>query len=200
MVLNSGCMSPSRTRRVEAREAAQCRGIDHREIQLLIGRAQTVEQIEGLIQHPARARFVAVDLVDHHDGPQAMLEGLLRYEARLRHGTVHRVDQQQHAIDHGEHTLDFAAEIGVARRVDDVDAIVAPGDRGILRENRDAALALQIVRIHDALLQILARIERAGLTQQLIDERGLAMIDVRDDGDVAKFLSHGEALEGNPPL
>jgi len=43
-------------------------------------------------------------------------------------------------------------------------------------------------------LQILARIERAGLTQQLIDERGLAMIDVRDDGDVAKFLSHSEAL------
>jgi hypothetical protein len=26
----------------------------------------------------------------------------------------------------------------------------------------------------------------------LINERGLAMIDVRDDGDVAKFLSHSE--------
>jgi hypothetical protein len=26
----------------------------------------------------------------------------------------------------------------------------------------------------------------------LIDERGFAMIDVRDDGDVAKFLSHSE--------
>ena len=79
-------------------------------------------------------------------------------------------------------------------RIDDVDAIVAPGDRGVLRQNRDAALALQIIRIHDPLLQILARIERAGLAQQLIDERGLAMIDVRDDGDIAKFLSHSEAL------
>jgi hypothetical protein len=29
------------------------------------------------------------------------------------------------------------------------------------------------------------------LPQQLIDERGLAVIDVRDDGDIAKFLSHG---------
>jgi hypothetical protein len=32
------------------------------------------------------------------------------------------------------------------------------------------------------------------LPQQLIDEGGLAVIDVRDDGDIAKFLSHGEAL------
>jgi hypothetical protein len=40
-------------------------------------------------------------------------------------------------------------------------------------------------------LQILARVERPGLPQQLIDESGFAVIDVRDDGDIAKFLSHG---------
>jgi hypothetical protein len=28
------------------------------------------------------------------------------------------------------------------------------------------------------------------LPQQLIDESGFAVIDVRDDGDIAKFLSH----------
>jgi hypothetical protein len=43
-------------------------------------------------------------------------------------------------------------------------------------------------------LQILARVERPGLPQQLIHESGLAVIDVRDDGDIAKFLSHSEAL------
>jgi hypothetical protein len=32
------------------------------------------------------------------------------------------------------------------------------------------------------------------LPQQLIHESGLAVIDVRDDGDIAKFLSHSEAL------
>ncbi len=125
-------------------------------------------------------------------GPQAVLEGFLRDEARLRHGTVHRIHQQQHAIDHGEHALDFAAEIRVSRRIDDVDAVIAPGDRRVLGENGDAALALQIIRIHDPLLQVLARIERPGLPQQLIHERGFAVIDVRDDGDIAKFLSHSE--------
>jgi len=31
----------------------------------------------------------------------------------------------------------------------------------------------------------------AGLAQQLVDQRGLAMVDVGDDGDVAKVLDHG---------
>ncbi len=181
-------------RRIESGETAQRGGVDHGKIQLLVGRTQAIEQIEGLIQHPAWSGFVAIDLVDDDDGPQAVLEGLLRHEAGLRHRAVHRVNKQQHAIDHGQHALDFAAEVRVTRRVDDVDAIVAPGDRRVLGEDRDAALALQIIRIHDALLQVLARVERPGLTQQLIDERGLAMIDVRDDGDVAKFLSHDGVL------
>ena len=146
--------------RIKARKTAQRGCVDHRKIQLLVGRSQAIEQIEGLIQNPARSGFVAVDLVDHDDGPQAVLEGLLRHEARLRHGSVDGVDQEQHAIDHGQHPLDLAAEIGVPRGIDDVDAVVAPGDRRILRENGDAALALQIVRIHDPLLQVLARIER----------------------------------------
>ena len=158
---------------------------------------RSVEQIEGLVEDPARPRLVPVDLVDDDDGAQAVFERLLRDETRLRHGAVNGIHQQQHAVDHGEHALDLAAEIGVARRVDDVDPEVAPGDRGVLRENGDAALALEGIRVHDALLQILAGIERAGLAEELIDERGLAMIDVRDDGDVAKFLRHSE-VPGKP--
>jgi hypothetical protein len=49
-------------------------------------------------------------------------------------------------------------------------------------------------------LQVFARVERPGLPQQLIDKSGLAVIDVRDDGDIAKFLSHREALGENRPL
>jgi hypothetical protein len=119
-----------------------------------------------------------------------MLEGLLRDKTRLRHGSVDRIDEQQHAVDHGQHPLDFAAEISMSRRVHDVDSVIAPSNRRILGQDRDPAFALQIIRIHDAFLQILARIERTGLAQQLVDERGFAVIDVRDDGDVAKFLSH----------
>ena len=156
-------MSPSRTVESSPAKPRKRRRIDHREVQLLVGCTEAIEQIEGLVEYPPRTRLVAIDLVDDDDGSQSVLERLLRHEPRLRHGSVHRVHQQQHAVDHGEHALDFAAEIGMARRVDDVDAIVAPGDRRVLGENRDAALALEHVGVHDALLHILARIERAGL-------------------------------------
>jgi hypothetical protein len=82
----------------------------------------------------------------------------------------------------------------VSRRVDDVDAEfgaaarVGPADRGVLRQDRDATLALQVVGIHDALAQVLALVQRVGLAQQLVDQRGLAVVDVGDDGDVAEVL------------
>ena len=58
-------------------------------------------------------------------------------------------------------------------------------DRGVLRENGDAALALELVAVHRALGDALVRAERAALVQHRVDERGLAVIDVGDDGDVA---------------
>ena len=73
----------------------------------------------------------------------------------------------------------------MARRVDDVDQQVLVVDGRVLRENRDAALALEVGVVHGALGDPLVRAERAALMQQRIDERRLAVIDVGDDGDVA---------------
>ena len=58
-------------------------------------------------------------------------------------------------------------------------------DGGVLREDRDAALTLELVAVHRALDHPLVRPERAALVQERVDERRLAVIDVRDDGDVA---------------
>src|SRR3546814_6982939 len=73
--------------------------------------------------------------------------------------------QQQHRVDHRQHALDFAAEVGVSGGVDNIDAIfdvgplVQPADRRVLRQNRDAALALDIVRVHHALAKLFTRSE-----------------------------------------
>ena len=178
-------------RRVVRREALDRRGVDHREVELRLGGAEAVEQVEGLVEHPVRARLVAVDLVDHHDRPQAVREGLLRDEARLRHRAVHRVHQQQHRVHHRQHALDLAAEVGVPGRVDDVDAVAVPEDGGVLGEDGDAALALQRVRVHHALGRDLAGVERAGLPEQLVDQRGLAVVDMGDDRNVAQLRGQG---------
>src|SRR4029077_12530095 len=88
-------------------------------------------------------------------------------------------------IDHLEDALDLAAEVGVAGRIDDVDARPLPGDRRELRQDGDAALALEVVRVHRAVRDHLARAELARLAQEAVDQRRLAVIDVGDDGDVA---------------
>ena len=90
-------------------------------------------------------------------------------------------------IHHRQDALDLAAEVGVAGRVDDVDAGVLPVDRGRLGQDGDAALLFEVVGIHDALGDALVVAEGAGLLQQLVDEGRLAMVDVRDDRDVADF-------------
>ncbi len=111
----SGVMSPERTSGIEAGVAVQRGGVDDREVELFVGRAEAVEQVERLVQHPVRARAGAIDLVDHDDRLEAHLERLLGHEARLRHRAVHRIDEDQHRVDHRQHALDLAAEVGVAR-------------------------------------------------------------------------------------
>ena len=93
----------------------------------------------------------------------------------------------QRAIDHVEDALHLAAEISVARGIDDVDARALPEDGGHLGQDGDAALALEIVGIERALGDALVLAEGAGLLQQAVDQRGLAMVDVSDDGDIAQL-------------
>jgi hypothetical protein len=80
----------------------------------------------------------------------------------------------------------------VARRVDDVELDVAVAHRRVLGEDRDALLALEVHRVHHALVDVLVGPERAGLPEHRVDERGLAMVDVGDDGDVADVLAGDE--------
>ena len=56
---------------------------------------------------------------------------------------------------------------------------------GVLGEDGDAALALEVGVVHHPVGHLLIGAERAALPEQRVDERGLAVVDVRDDRDVA---------------
>jgi len=73
----------------------------------------------------------------------------------------------------------------VAGRVDDVDVRTFVAHRAVLGQDGDAALALQVVRIHHPFLHVLVGGKGSRLLQQLVDQRGLAVVDVGDNGDVA---------------
>ena len=161
--------------------------VEDGEIKLLVGGVEGGEQVEHLVHDLGDARVRTVDLVDADDGLEADFQGLADDELGLRHGALGRVDEHDGAVDHGQDALDLAAEIGVAGGVDDVDAHVLPVDGRGLGHDRDAALFFQIVGVHHALGDALIVAEGAGLAQQLVDEGGLAVIDVSDDGDIAEF-------------
>ncbi len=55
----------------------------------------------------------------------------------------------------------------------------------VLGQNRDAALALEHVRVHDPFGHPLVGPEDPALVQHRIHQRRLAVVDVGDDGDVA---------------
>ncbi len=171
-------------RRIERRGAGLRVGIDDLEVGLLVGRAELDEEVEHFVDDFRRARVLAVDLVDDDDRVQVEFERLTEHETRLRHHALGGVHEQQHALHHLQHAFHLAAEVGVARRVDDVELDVAVADRRVLREDGDAALALERVGVHHARRDGLAFAEDAALPQHGVDEGGLAVVDVSDDRHV----------------
>ena len=159
-------------------------GVEHGEPELLLGGIEIDEQVVDLVQHFLRPRIGPVDLVDHDDWREPALERLPKHEPRLGERPLRRVDEQHHAVHHRQGALHLAAEVGVPGCVDNVDQEVFVMDRGVLGENRDAALALEIGVVEGALGHPLVGPERAALVQERVDERRLAVIDVRDDRHV----------------
>ena len=83
----------------------------------------------------------------------------------------------------------------MARGIDDVDldALVLAG--AVLGQNGDAALTLNIAGVHNALGHLLVGTESTGLLQHLVDQRGLAVVNVSNDRNIAEiFLNHIRSL------
>ena len=153
---------------------------------------ERVDQVEDLLG----PRVLAVDLVDHQHRRQPERQRLGEHEAGLGERPLGGVHQQQHAVHQPQRALHLAAEVGVAGGVNDVDLDSLPGDGGVLGEDGDALLALEVVRVHDPVDHGLVGAEDAGLAQHVVNERGLAVVHVGDDCDVADFFAGDHGLLG----
>jgi hypothetical protein len=115
---------------------------------------------------------------------------------RLRFYSLRRIDNQQGALARSEATRNFIAEIDVPGSIEQVQSIVLPGfarvmHRHWMRFDRDPALPLQVHRVKKLVLPI-PLVDRAGPLEQSVRQRRFAVIDVRDDAEVAgKLNSHG---------
>ena len=174
------------------RDVAQPAGaVEDLELEVVLFGREREEEIVDFLLDLLRPRVGAVDLVDQHDRPLAAFEGLLQDEPRLRQRAFGGVDEEEHSFDHRQDALDLGTEVPVARRVHDVDDDVLVVDGRVLGEDRDASLLLELARVHDEIVDVLPDAERPALLEQRVDERGLPVVDVRDNGDAAPVGTAG---------
>ena len=80
----------------------------------------------------------------------------------------------------------------MTRGINDIDVGAFVLNRTVLGQDSDAALFFEIVGVHHASIDLLVFTEGTRLLEQLVYQRGFAVIDVGDDGDVAQSaLSSG---------
>src|SRR5712691_2622850 len=144
---------------------------------------------DDLVEGPLEVGADAVHLVDEADTRDAVLVGLPPDGLRLRLNTCDRVEHGDGAVENAQRALDFGREVDVARRVDDVDAVVTPEAGGGGRRDRDAALLLLLHPVHDggAFVDFTNLVRDPGVEQDPLCGRRLPGIDVGHDADVPRF-------------
>src|SRR5699024_2378265 len=136
----------------------------------------------------------AVGLVNRDDHGKLGFQCLGQHEAGLRKGAFRGIDKQHDAIKHGQAALDLAAEVGAARGVNNIDdqigaifTLALAVNRSVFGQNGNAALALLVIGVHDAVRVVAVFTECAGLLQHAVDEGGFAVVNVGDDGYITEL-------------
>ena len=104
----------------------------------------------------------------------------------LRFDAGDGIEQADSAVEHAHGTFDFDREIDVARRVDDVDAVIVPEAGRRSRRDRDAAFLFLFHLIHrrGAFMHFADFVGFTGVIQNAFGRRRLTSIDVSHDADV----------------
>ncbi len=130
-----------------------------------------------------------IDLVDDRDDRETFAQGEVDVGQRLRLDALRSVDDEDGALAGLQAPADLVCEVHVPGSVDQVEAVHEAVVRGVLEAHgpgldRDALLALEVHGVQN-LAHHLPALDRVGQLEQAVGERGLAVIDVRDDREVA---------------
>ena len=128
------------------------------------------------------------------------LGGRLPEPDRLHLGPGHRAHHEHREVGHPQRRQRLALEVGVARRVEEVDAVALPHDRGQRQRQRLAApLLLGLAVAHRrAVLDPAEPRHEAGLEQHGLGQRGLAGAAVADQRHVADPFGRDHFHEPTP--
>jgi len=164
--------------------------IEDGKIELIFRGVEIDKKVVDFVENRIRAGIGSVNLIEQHDGGQTGLQGLLQHIARLRKRAFAGVNQKEHAVNHAQRAFNLAAEVAVARRIDNIDFRAVVPQRRVFGQNGDAALALEVVRVHHTVDHGLILAENAALAKHGVQQRRLAVVHVSDNRDVADRLRH----------
>ncbi len=153
-----------------------------RDAQDVLGRV--ADQLGDLARSTVGIGLRQVDLVHDRDDLEVVLDREVGVRERLRLGALRCVDDQHGALARLERARDLVGEVDVARRVDQVQLVALPGHAHRLRLDRDPALALEVHRVEHLRAHVALR-DGVRQLEDAIGERRLAVVDVRDDREVA---------------
>ena len=145
------------------------------------------EHLLDLVQQIERLAPQAIQLVDEGEDRDAAQAADLEQLARLRLHALAGVDQHHGAVGGHQRAVGVLAEVLVAGRVEDVDAVARVLEVHHRGADRDAALLLELEPVAGRMPRRPPRAHRAGFAQraaeeqQLLGERGLARVRMRDD-------------------
>jgi hypothetical protein len=163
----------------------------------VIGR--NADDFLDLVDHALRVGGGQIDLVQHREDFNAELDSRVAVGHGLRFHTLRGIDHQQRAFAGRQRTRNFVGEIDVAGGVNQVELVFLAVLRlvqqgGGLRLDGDAALALQVHRVEYLRLH-LAVGKAAAVMNQSVRQRGFAVVDMGDDGEIAdQGVAHEESL------
>ena len=168
--------------------------------------ARDREHVLQLIDDRVRVRGRQVDLVEDRDEREVLAQREVDVGERLGLDALRRVDDEDRPLARLEAVAHLVGEVDVPGRVDEVEPVGQPVVGGVLeadgaRLDRDALLALEVHRIED-LARHLARVDGVRDLEQAVGQRRLAVIDVRDDREVAQAIlgdGHGAECTGGRP-
>ena len=131
-------------------------------------------------------------LLMNRDDFEAVADGEVGVGEGLRLDPLGGVDDQQRAFAGCERARDFIGEVNVAGRVDEVELV---GDAVVrlvhhadgVRLDGDAALAFEVHGVEHLGLHF-ALSQGAGQLQQAVAQGAFAVVDVRDDREIADVL------------
>ena len=116
--------------------------------------SSSVSSTTSAIRASGRSTLLMIGTTGRSD-----FEGFAQHEAGLGTRAFGGVDEQHRAVDHREGAFDLAAEVGVAGGVDDVQAALAEAEGGLLGEDGDALLPLEVHRVEDPVDDFVAIVE-----------------------------------------